>query len=128
MNIYSDTANGILFLRPNQDVDSDVAKEIQERIAIAANDDIVYVILDFSLAALVSTATLRIILDAASRIHRRRGCIAITGASQQFQRLLVISDVLKIVPAFKSIDEAQAHLLRLPGDSDSFLDTEDSRL
>lgn len=128
MSIYSDTVNGILFLRPNQDVDSEVAKEIQERITIAANDDIVHVILDFSLAALVSTATLRIVLDAANRIHRRRGCIAITGASQQFRSLLVISDVLKIVPAFNSIEAAQAHLLSFLGDSDSFPDTDDSRI
>ena len=55
MSIYSDTVNGILFLRPNQDVDSEVAREIQERINIAANDDIAHVILDFSLAAFVST-------------------------------------------------------------------------
>jgi anti-anti-sigma factor len=111
MSIYSDTVNGILFLRPNQDVDSEVAREIQERINIAANDDIAQVILDFSLAAFVSTATLRVILDAAIQIGKRRGCIAVTGASQQFRSLLAISDVLKIVPAFQSVEEAQAQIL-----------------
>jgi anti-anti-sigma factor len=125
MSIYSDTGNGILFLRPNQDVDSEVAKEIQERITIAANDDIVHVILDFSLASLVSTAMLRIILDAASQLHKRRGCIAVTGASQQFHSLLVISDVLKIVPAFPSLKEAQAHLLTFLDENEPFPNSED---
>jgi anti-anti-sigma factor len=111
MNIYSDTMGGILLLRPNQDADFETAKEIRERLAIAENDDIVFVILDVSLASFVSTATLRVILEAAHRIHKRRGCIAIAGASEQFHSLLVISDVLKLVPAFTSIKEAQAHLL-----------------
>jgi anti-anti-sigma factor len=128
MNVYSDTANGILFLRPNHDVDFEVAKEIQERLTIAANDDIAFAIIDFSLAVLVSTATLRVILDAANQIRHRRGRLAVTGASQQFHRLLVVSDVLKIVPAFQSIKKAQAHLLTFVNESSSLFDERDSEI
>ena len=124
MSIYANTTNGILNLRPNQDADFAVAKELQERLAIAANDDVAYIILDFSLAALVSVATVRVILDAANTIHRQRGCIAITGASRQFRSLLLISDVLKIVPAFQSMEEAQTHLLSFQ-DEDAYFDDED---
>lgn len=126
MSIYSDTTNGILLLRPNQDVDFDAAKEIRERLAIATDDDIDHVILDFSLAAFVSSATLQVVLDAANLIHKRHGCIAVTGASEQFRSLLVTSDLLKIVPAFDSIKEAQAHLLTFLNENDSFLSGEDS--
>lgn len=110
MSIYSDTVNGVLFLRPGHDVDFKVGKEIRDRLAIATNDGVFHVIIDFSLATLVSAATLRIILDAANRIQRHRGCIVVTGASPQFGSLLAISDVLKIVPAFALIAEGQAHL------------------
>ena len=125
MNIYANTTNGILNLRPNQDADFAVAKELQERLAIAANDDVAYIILDFSLAALVSVATVRVIIDAAGKIHRRRGCIAITGASQQFRSLLLISDVLKIVPAFQSMEEAKTHLLSFQDEDDPYFDDKD---
>jgi anti-anti-sigma factor len=125
MSIYSDTVNGILFLRPNQDVDLEVAKEIQERLTIATNDGVAYVIIDFSLAALVSAATLRIIIDTANQIQRRRGCVVVTGASPQFRSLLVISDVLKLVPAFASIAEAQAHLRVVMGNGDGFFNNDD---
>ena len=125
MSIYSDTVNGILFLRPNQDVDLEVAKEIQERLTIATNDGVAYVIIDFSLAALVSAATLRIIIDTANQIQRRRGCVVVTGASPQFRSLLVISDVLKLVPAFASISEAQAHLRVVMGNGDGFFNNDD---
>ena len=128
MSIYSDTMGGILFLRPNQDADFETAMEIRERLAIAANEHVDFVILDFSLAALVSTATLRVILDAAHHIHKRRGCIVVAGASAQFHRLLVISDVLKLVPAFASIKEAQAHLLTFLTENDSFSSGEDSEI
>lgn len=126
MSTYSDTTNGILLLRPNQDVDFDAAREIRERLAIAANDDVIHAILDFSLATFVSTAALQVILDAAKQIHKRRGCIAVAGASQQLRSLLLISDVLKIVPAFASVDEAQAHLLTFLSETGSFFDDEDS--
>ena len=125
MNIYANTTNGILNLRPNQDADFAVVKELQERLAIAANDDVAYIILDFSLAALVSIATVRVIIDAAGKIHRRRGCIAITGASQQFRSLLLISDVLKIVPAFQSMEEAKTHLLSFQDEDDPYFDDKD---
>jgi anti-anti-sigma factor len=128
MSIYSDTMGGILFLRPNQDADFETAKGIRERLDIAANDDIVFVILDFSLATLVSTATLRVILDAAQHIHQRRGCIAIAGASEQFHALLVISDVLKLVPAFPSIKQAQNHLLTFVKENDAFFSADDSEI
>lgn len=126
MSIHSDVTNGIFFIRPNQDADAEVAKEIQERLATATNDDIAYVILDFSLATLVSIAALRVILDMAEALRKRHGCIAVSGASPQFRSLLAISDVLKIVPNFQSIEEAQAHLLDYQNESDPFLDEDDS--
>lgn len=128
MSIYSDTMGGILFLRPNQHADFETAKEIGERLAIAANEHIHFVILDFSLATLVSTATLRVILDAAQHIHQQRGCIAVAGASEQFHSLLAISDVLKLVPAFTTIKEAQAYLLTFLSENDSFFSGEGSEI
>jgi anti-anti-sigma regulatory factor len=125
MSIYSDTVNGILFLRPNQDVDRKVGKEIQERLTIAVNDGVAYVIIDFSLSALVSAAILRIIIDTANQIQRHRGCIVITGANPQLRSLLLISDVLKLAPAFTSIAEAQAHLRTVMGSSDGFFAKDD---
>lgn len=116
MSIYSDNIDGILFLRPHQNVDFDVANEMRERLDIAANDGIAFVIIDFSSAAFVSTAALRVILDAANQIHQRRGCIALAGTSQQFHSLLVVTDALQIVPAFRSIEEAQAHVLTFADD------------
>ena len=125
MSIYSDTVNGILFLRPNQDVDLEAGNEIQERLTISANDGVAYVIIDFSLSALVSAAILRIIIDTANQIQRRRGCVVITGASPQLRSMLVISDVLKLVPAFASNAEAQAHLRAVMGNSDGFFTNDD---
>lgn len=126
MSIYSDVANGIFFIRPNQDADAEVAKEIRERLATATNDDIAYVILDFSLATFVSVATLRVILDMAETLRKDRGCLVVSGASLQFRRLLEISDAWKIVPNFHSIDEAQAHLLAFQNEGELFLDEDDS--
>ena len=73
-----------------------MGKEIQERLTIAVNDGVAYVIIDFSLSALVSAAILRIIIDTANQIQRHRGCIVITGANRSLRSLLLISDVLKL--------------------------------
>jgi anti-anti-sigma factor len=128
MSIYSDVSNDILFLRPNQDVDFEVAREMRERLATAMSDDVAFIILDFSLAAFVSVATLRVLLDIAGPLHRRNGCIAVTGASRQFRSLLDTSDVLKIVPAFQSIEEAQAYLLSFQNEGEPFSDEDDSEV
>jgi anti-anti-sigma factor len=126
MSIYSDNTNGILLLRPQQNVDFDIANEMQERLSLAPNDGIAFVIIDFSSAALVSTAALRVILDAASKMREHRGCIAIAGASEQFRSLLVVADIPKIVPVFHSIKEAQAHLLAFADDRNSLPDDDGS--
>lgn len=109
MTIYSDSANGIVFLRPHHAVDYLVAQEIRERLAIAVNDGARSLILDFSLARLASAAILPIIVDAASQLKTRRGRIAIVGASPQFHRLLAISGVSLVAKEFTTAEEAQAH-------------------
>ena len=127
MTIFSDSANGIVFLRPHQAVDYLVAQEISERLAVAVNDGARSVILDFSLARLASAAILPIIVDAASQLETRRGRIAIVGASPQFHSLLALSGVSQVAMEFKTAEEAQAHFRHhpddeLPVDEDDFED------
>ncbi len=116
MTIFSDSANGIVFLRPHQAVDYLVAQEISERMAVAVNDGARSVILDFSLARLASAAILPIIVDAASQLETRRGRIAIVGASPQFHSLLALSGVSQVAMEFKTAEEAQAHFRHHPDD------------
>lgn len=110
MTIYSNSANGIVFLRPHQAVDYLAAQEISERLAVAVNDGARSVILDFSLARLASAAILPVIVDAASKLESRRGRIAIVGASPQFHSLLALSGVSRIAMEFQTAEEAQARL------------------
>lgn len=109
MTIYSDSANGIVFLRPHHAVDHPVAQEISERLAIAINEGSRSLILDFSLARLASAAILPIIVDAARRLEVRRGRIAIVGASPQLHRMLALSGVSGVAMEFRTAEEAQAY-------------------
>ncbi len=110
MTIYSDTFNGIFFLRPHNAVDYLVAQEIRDRLAVAVIDGARSLILDFSLTRLASAAILPVILEAASQLKNRRGSIAVAGASEQFHRMLTLSGVSRVALEFRTVEEAQAQL------------------
>ena len=110
MTLFSDTSNGIVFIRPHKAVDHLLAQEILERLAVAVNEGGTSLILDFGLAPYTSAAALKVLLEAAKRFGNRRGRIAIVGASVQTQALLEISGVLDLVKECSTVDEAQAYL------------------
>lgn len=110
MTLFSDTSNGIVFIRPHQTVDHLLAQEILERLAVAVNEGATSLILDLGMAPYTSAAALKVLLVAAKQFSNRRGRIAIVGASAQSQSLLKISGLLDLVSEFGTVDEAQAHL------------------
>jgi len=110
MTLFSDTSNGIVFIRPHQTVDHLLAQEILERLIVAANEGATSLILDLGMAPYTSAATLKVLLEAAKQFRNQPGRIAIVGASAQSQSLLKISGLLDLISEFSTVDEAQAYL------------------
>ena len=110
MTLFSDTSNGIVFIRPHQTVDYLLAQEILERLAVAVNDGATSLILDLGSAPFISATTLKVLLEVAKKFGNQRGHIAIVGASAQGQSLLKISGLQDLVSEFSTVSEAQTYL------------------
>jgi anti-anti-sigma factor len=109
MTIHSESRNGVLILRPDQPVDYLAAEELRERLAIAISDRAVPLILDLSLARYASASSLQVVCNAARQFRTNRSPIAIAGACAQFRDLLHVSGAAQLLPAFDTVEEAEAH-------------------
>jgi anti-sigma B factor antagonist len=89
-------------------IDATTTKDFQSELngAIAPGSE--RVVLDFSQVAYISSAGLRIVLEAAKQIRALRGGFAIFGAAQPVQRVFDISGFSRIIPMVASEAEALA--------------------
>lgn len=68
------------------------------------------IVFDFSKVSFMDSSGIGVIMGRYKNISKLNGKAAITNVSQQIKRILEMSGVLKIIPAYDSINDAMEHV------------------
>lgn len=105
MEILSSKIEGAFVVTPNGRLDTSNAPQAEKLLVENINAGEKRVVVDFSRTDYISSAGLRVILQAA-RLVRRDGRVVLCNANEQIREVLEISGFLDMIPYGASLKEA----------------------
>ncbi len=108
MEVTTERQNGVLSALVSGRVDSTNAREFEEQIRHAIEDDDRAVIMDFEQLAYISSAGLRAVLMTAKNLWRREATFALCALPDVVREVFEVSGFDKIITIHPSREEALA--------------------
>ena len=108
MEVTTERQNGVLSARVSGRVDSTNAREFEEQIRTAIEDDDRAVIMDFEKLVYISSAGLRAVLMTAKNLWKREATFALCSLPDVVREVFEVSGFDKIITIHPSREEALA--------------------
>ena len=108
MEVRTETAHGAIVYRIRGQLDASTGPTLSS--ALARNEDSSRVILDMREVTYISSAGLRVIVQAAKRAEAAKGGVAIFGLQTLVREVFDVSGLGKIVPIASDESEARSKL------------------
>jgi anti-anti-sigma factor len=103
--LVSKNAN-VLIVMPVGRLDAYSAPEADERIAEHINEGERYIVVDFAQANYISSAGLRVLINAVKKLKSLGGAFALCNPSSSIQQVLEMSGLSDVIPVFGSLQDA----------------------
>ena len=106
MSILVTKNNDVLIVMPVGRLDAYSAPEADERIAQHINEGARHIVMDFAQANYISSAGLRVLINAVKKLKSLGGAFALCNPSGSIQQVLEMSGLSDVIPMFGSLQEA----------------------
>jgi len=107
MNILSSKIEGVFVVMPSGRLDTNNYRDAEQLVQTHVAAGETKIIFDFSKTDYISSAGLRVILQAAKLVHKD-GKIAICNTNEQVHEVLEISGFLDMIDHFSNLQQAMA--------------------
>ena len=94
----------------NGRLNSGSSEEVMQRLGTVLDAGATKVVIDLSQLEYVSSVGLRVLIDAAKRVSRANGKLALCSLDANVREVFELAGFARLVPIFASHDEAVAHV------------------
>ena len=106
MEIIKETQNGIIVYRPKGHLDSNTAREFEQKLFEEILNEPINLVVDFKYLDYISSAGIRVILKATKAVKHRDSRIMLCCMHHYVKEVFEISGVGSLLPIVATIDEA----------------------
>lgn len=116
--VESESRNGWTIIQPRGDIDVYSAPQLRDTIAEKMGLGPPNIVLNLEFVDFIDSTGLAIMIGALKRAKELDGAFVLVKPNEQVSRVLRITDLTKVLPAFDSIERAITHPVPAPQGSD----------